>query len=191
MNEALKRLFGGKEWFRSMTAWGLVIIGAVRSAEGMGLVPAGTSDLMDSTARGALEGGQAVVASTGNLVQNIGALLVVLGLRKAATAKAAAVALLTVGLTLGPADLGWATGKSSSSPTAAAATARGSGGDATSLVLPNFPAADPSYAEVDLVCTTDPDGKRCEWGMDELEGRRTPWICRKVLNHIPMVRRVC
>ena len=59
------------------------------------------------------------------------------------------------------------------------------------LLLPDFPAMDPSYSEVHQVCQAQPQGDLCKWGMEEIEGRRTPWVCRKVLNHIPVVRRVC
>lgn len=63
-------IFGDKPWFKSLTAWGLVIFAvvpvAVRAAEQAGLLPAGVGDTVDSIAA------------------KLGPVLAGLGLRKAA-----------------------------------------------------------------------------------------------------------
>jgi hypothetical protein len=64
----LKNLFGAKNWYESLTAWGLILVGATSGAEQGGLVPPGTAQSLVTFA------------------QSIGGVLVVLGVRKAATA---------------------------------------------------------------------------------------------------------
>ena len=61
-------MFGGKPWFESLTAWGLVLIAVAKVAEKAGVLPEGTES--------ALVG----------LGESLGPLLVVLGIRKASTA---------------------------------------------------------------------------------------------------------
>ena len=70
----------GKPWFKSMTVWGVVLLGSVEAAERTGLVPDGTH-----------RGVSSALANASALVQAIGGLLVVLGLRRAATAPNVAV----------------------------------------------------------------------------------------------------
>lgn len=67
-----KDLFGGKPWFKSVTAWGLVIF-AAGSAAATGACEVG---LLSSS----------VCETAMTVVQWTGGILVTLGLRKAATA---------------------------------------------------------------------------------------------------------
>lgn len=66
-------VLGGKKWFQSLTAWGLIVLGAGQAAEQTGVLPPGT------TAQGQ-ETSNALVA----LINSVGGLLTVLGLRRAA-----------------------------------------------------------------------------------------------------------
>ena len=68
-------MFGRKNWFQSLTAWGLILFGAAQAAEQTGVLPPGTSANGQETTN-------AIVAA----VTSIGALLAALGIRKAATA---------------------------------------------------------------------------------------------------------
>jgi len=61
-------LFGGKPWFESLTMWGLILIAMAKAAETAGVLPSGTE------------------AALVGLGDSLGPLLVVLGIRKAATA---------------------------------------------------------------------------------------------------------
>ncbi len=56
----------GKNWYQSFTAWGVVLFSAAKGAEQTGLLPPGVADSL-------LDFGQA-----------IGAMLIALGIRKAA-----------------------------------------------------------------------------------------------------------
>lgn len=60
----LKKLFGGKPWYNSVTAWALLLLGAAEIAVQVGIVPEGAM----------------------SLVVRAGELAVALGIRKAATA---------------------------------------------------------------------------------------------------------
>jgi hypothetical protein len=72
----LKSIFN-KPWYESLTAWGVVLLGAVQAAEQVGMVPAGTSS-------GGAEAVQGLAGAVAAAVNYAGALLVILGLRKAA-----------------------------------------------------------------------------------------------------------
>lgn len=61
-------IFGGKPWYESLTAWGVILISVLEGVEAAGLVPPGL--------------GESVIA----LGQSLGGVLAVLGIRKAATA---------------------------------------------------------------------------------------------------------
>ncbi len=69
------KLFGDKNLFQSLTAWGLILKAAVGAGEGTGVVPPGTAESSES-----------VVQTFATLIDQVGNLLIVLGLRKAATA---------------------------------------------------------------------------------------------------------
>jgi hypothetical protein len=62
------KVFGDKPWYKSMTAWGAILLGAATGAEQIGAVSPGTTSALAT------------------LAQDVGALLVLFGLRKAATA---------------------------------------------------------------------------------------------------------
>ncbi len=67
-------VLGGKKWWESMTAWGAIIFGAVQAAETTGAVPVGTA-----------AEGQGVIVQMTALAESIGALLMALGIRRAAS----------------------------------------------------------------------------------------------------------
>jgi hypothetical protein len=63
----LNKLFN-KNWYESLTAWGVILYGAAGGAEQVGVAPTGTAEgLLD-------------------LAQALGGILMVLGIRRAATA---------------------------------------------------------------------------------------------------------
>lgn len=70
----LYRIFG-KNPAKSFTAWGLVLVGAVRTGEGTGVIPQGTGDAVGD-----------LVQNLAGLVEGLGALAIVVGLRRAAIA---------------------------------------------------------------------------------------------------------
>jgi len=70
----------GKPFVKSFTMWGMVAIGAVRSAEALGLVSPGTSVLTDGVAQQA----SGIFDALGQAANAVGGALVVLGLRRAA-----------------------------------------------------------------------------------------------------------
>ena len=69
-----------KPWTKSLTAWGVVIYAGIGSAQGSGLLPEGTAETVSAAMASATE----VAGSIADTLQGVGALLVVLGLRKAA-----------------------------------------------------------------------------------------------------------
>ena len=62
-------IFGAKPWYESFTAWGLILISTLQGVEAVGWVPPGTAE------------------SVVTFGQSLGGVMVVLGLRKAGTAK--------------------------------------------------------------------------------------------------------
>lgn len=65
----MKDLFGDKQWHQSLTAWGLILFSTLTGVEQVGWVPPGTA--------------QSVVT----FGQSLSGVMVVLGLRRAGTAK--------------------------------------------------------------------------------------------------------
>ena len=81
-------IFGGKPWYQSWTARGAAVLGVVFTAEQFGLVEPGTSNQISEglvAAGGEITQGTNVYANHFAEIANAaGALLVILGLRKAA-----------------------------------------------------------------------------------------------------------
>lgn len=69
----------GKPWKKSFTMWGLAVLGAVRSAEGLGLVPAGSGDALGDVGSAV----DVLVASLVGVANAIGAGMVIVGIRRA------------------------------------------------------------------------------------------------------------
>ena len=61
------QLFGDKSWYQSLTGIGVALYAAMKSAEGTGLIPAGVSDNLVA------------------IIEPVSAVLIALGIRKAAT----------------------------------------------------------------------------------------------------------
>jgi hypothetical protein len=68
-------IFGGKDFYKSLTAWGVILIAGVQAGEATGVVPIGTAAAATGSAGAVVK-----------LVEALGGLLIVLGIRKAATA---------------------------------------------------------------------------------------------------------